>query len=157
MRVKHLLISTLFILSLSSCGKSSSNDNGYTYGSVSIDTQFILNSSNVGSYFNIDINSGNNRVNGYVYNYRVNISAKGRYKTKGNVSIDFRVSFKYTYSAGSSKRTQNSTGRGTINISTNQTSASGNYSVRVVCHVSEISSMSYAGYFESASGSLVQY
>lgn len=147
---------SLVLVALSSCGKKESQ-NGPSYGAVTKDTQFVLNTSNVGSYFDIGISEGNNYVDGYVFHYRVYVSTKSRYKTSGTVSLGFRIGFKYTYRSGTIVRTQTSTGRGTISIPGSQISASGNFSVSIVTHLSTITSMSYSGYFESASGNLVRY
>jgi len=156
MKQRRLLFLSLILVALSSCGKKESQ-NEPSYGEITKDTKFVLNASNVGSYFDIDISEGNNYVDGYVFHYRVYVSTKSRYKTSGSVSLGFRIGFKYTYKSGNTVRTQTSTGRGTINIPGSQISASGNYSVSVVTHLSTITSMSYSGYFESASGNLVRY
>ncbi len=138
-------------------GSSESNDNG---PQITNNTKFILNASNVSSYFSVDVSDARKSYDkGYVFRYKVSVSTKGRYKTSGKVTLKFKTSFKYTYkpSANASNRTSTSSSSGTLNLTNSQTYGSGEYTVSFSCKMDQLISCSCSGYFTAASGSLVKY
>ena len=168
---KRLLLLLTYIgitcFSLISCtdDQSSSGTNVVNGGNnnapqITNNTKFILNASNVASYFDVDVTDARNVYDkGYVFRYKVSVSTKGRYKTSGKVTLKFKASFKYTYKPGAnaSNRTLTSTSNGTLTLESNQTSGSKEYTVSFSAKMKELISCYCSGYFTEASGNLVKY
>ena len=163
---KRGLLFALACLSVTCFGLTSCTDDknenggGNNAGQITNNTKFVLNASNVTSYFNIDVSDARKSYDtGYVFRYKIYVETKGRYKTSGKVSLSFKASFKYTYkpSPTASNRTLTSTGSGTLTLESNQTYGSKEFTVSFSAHVNELISCSCSGYFTAASGSLVKY
>ena len=160
------LLFALVCLSVTSFGLTSctndknENGGGNNAGKITKDTKFVLNASNVASYFDIDVSDARKSYDtGYVFRYKIYVETKGRYKTSGKVSLSFKVSFKYTYKprAAVSNRTLTSTGSGTLTLESNQIYGYKEFTVTFSAHVDKLISCSCLGYFTAASGNLVKY
>ena len=76
-KIKRVFLSLLPLLALSSCFALSSCDNdegstGQNQSPITNKTLFVLNDSNAGSYFNVDVvNACQYYDNGYIFRYRL--------------------------------------------------------------------------------------
>ena len=164
MKKRGLLFALAFLsvtcFGLTSCRDDENDNGGNNAGESTNNIKFVLNASNVASYFDIDVSDARKSFDrGYVFRYKIYVQTKGRYKTSGKVSLSFKASFKYTYkpSPTASNRTLTSTGSGTLTLESNQIYGSKEFTVSFSAHVNELISCSYAGYFTAANGNLVNY
>ncbi len=130
------------------------------YNSTSEATKYELNTTNASSYFNIEVSDAKKSYSyDFNFKYKVHVSTKGRYKTSDKVTLQFMVTFTYSYkpSLYGSNITIDSSSMGTLVLEDNKTNGSNEYSITFTCQMSQIINCTYSTYFVRAKGYLISY